>query len=51
MFNWNNRYDESMRVYGTGEYIVAHLTHNIQFGGFAVTNLDCIANTLGKAGV
>ncbi len=51
MFHWNNRYDESMRVYGTGEYIIAHLTHNIQFGGFAVTNLDCIANTLGKAGV
>ena len=46
-FIWNNRYDQSQKVYGSGEYIIAHLTHNIQFGGYAVTNLDCITNTFG----
>jgi hypothetical protein len=47
-FHWNDRYDPSRELYGSGEYIIAHLTHNIQFGGYAVTNLDCIANTIGK---
>ena len=46
-FIWTNRYDQSQKLYGSGEYIIAHMTHNIQFGGYAVTNLDCIANTFG----
>ena len=46
-FHWNNRYNESQQIYGSGEYIIAHMTHNIQFGGYAVTNLDCITNTFG----
>ncbi|NDB59778.1 hypothetical protein EB001_15220 [bacterium] len=47
-FHWNDRFDPSRELYGSGEYIIAHMTHNIQFGGYAVTNLDCIANTIGK---
>ena len=46
-FHWFNRYNQSDELYGSGQYIIAHLTHNIQFGGYAVTNLDCIANTFG----
>ena len=46
-FHWFNRYDPADELYGSGQYIIAHLTHNIQFGGYAVTNLDCIANTFG----
>ena len=46
-FHWFNRYDQADELYGSGQYIIAHLTHNIQFGGYAVTNLDCIANTFG----
>lgn len=46
-FHWNDRFDPSKELYGSGEYIIAHLTHNIQFGGYAVTNLDCITNTFG----
>ena len=46
-FHWNDRYDPSRELYGSGQYIIAHMTHNIQFGGYAVTNLDCITNTLG----
>lgn len=46
-FHWNDRFKPSRELYGSGEYIIAHMTHNIQFGGYAVTNIDCITNTLG----
>lgn len=46
-FKWINRYDARVPVYGTGNYLIVHLTHNVQFGGYATTTLDCIANTLG----
>lgn len=46
-FHWNNRYDPSYEQYGSGRYLILHLTHNIQFGGYATTTLDCIANTYG----
>lgn len=47
-FHWNDRFEPSRELFGSGEYIIAHMTHNIQFGGYAVTNLDCISNTIGK---
>jgi hypothetical protein len=47
LFNWNNRYVPSERQYGSGKYLILHMTHNIQYGGYAVTTLDCIANTFG----
>lgn len=47
-FHWNDRFDPTRELYGSGEYIIAHMTHNIQFGGYAVTNLDCISNTIGR---
>lgn len=47
-FHWNNRYDPSYEQYGSGKYLILNLTHNIQYGGYAVTTLDCIANTFGR---
>jgi hypothetical protein len=47
-FQWYNRYD-TRQIYGTGDYLIVHLTHNIQFGGYATTTIDCIANTFGGA--
>ena len=47
-FHWYNRYDSSLEQYGSGKYLILHMTHNIQYGGYAVTNLDCIANTYGS---
>ena len=47
-FHWNNRYNPSIEQYGSGKYLILHMTHNIQFGGYAVTTLDCIANTYGS---
>ena len=47
-FNWYNRYDTNFQQYGHGKYLILHMTHNIQYGGYATTTLDCIANTFGK---
>lgn len=47
-FHWNNRYNPSTEQYGSGKYLILHMTHNIQYGGYAVTTLDCIANTFGR---
>jgi hypothetical protein len=49
-FNWTNRYSPSTLQYGSGTYLIVHLTHNIQFGGYGVTTLDCISNTFGSGG-
>lgn len=49
-FHWLNRYDDTYPQYGSGRYLILHMTHNIQYGGYAVTTLDCIANTFGKRG-
>ena len=46
-FHWNNRFSPSTEQYGSGKYLILHMTHNIQYGGYAVTSLDCIANTFG----
>lgn len=35
--------DDELRVdYGSGKYLVAHLTHNIKTGGYGTTTLECI---------
>lgn len=48
-FHWNNRFSPSTEQYGSGKYLILHMTHNIQYGGYAVTSLDCIANTFGDS--
>lgn len=50
MFNWKNRYNSNTNEYGHGRYLITSLTHNIQFGGYATTTLDCITNTFGVPG-
>jgi hypothetical protein len=37
-------------LYGSGEYIIASLTHHIANGGYATTTMDCIAKTAGIRG-
>lgn len=44
-FHWMNKTNDSP-VFGTSTYLIAALKHNIQFGGFATTTLDCIARVL-----
>ncbi|NDB60571.1 hypothetical protein EB001_19305, partial [bacterium] len=43
---WKNKKNGSM-VYGSGTYLVASMMHKIQFGGFAVTTMDCVSQTAG----
>lgn len=44
---WKNKYDGA-DVYGSGEYLISSLTHNIKLGGFSVTNMDCVAKSVGS---
>ena len=46
-FIWNNRFEPSIKTYGSSTYLIVNLVHNIQFGGYATTTLDCIANNYG----
>lgn len=45
-FEWNNKNNKAP-VYGTGYYLVSSLNHNIQFGGYGTTTLDCVSVTSG----
>ena len=45
---WNNKKsNQTDQLYGSGTYLVASLMHKIHFGGFAVTTMDCVAQTAG----
>jgi len=47
-FSWVNKSDNTYGVYtpiyGSGNYIIVALKHNIQLGGFSTTTLDCITD-------
>ena len=34
--------ETSSQIYGTGTYLVVAMKHNVQFGGFGTTTIDCI---------
>ncbi len=38
----------SQELYGSGEYLVASMTHRVQMGGYSTTTLDCVSNTVGQ---
>jgi hypothetical protein len=45
-----NKEDSSgaTKVYGSGDYLIASLKHNLLYGGYATTTLDCVSKTVGK---
>lgn len=45
-FDWYNKY-ANVKNYGTGDYLISSLAHNIQMGGFSTTTLDCVSVTAG----
>jgi hypothetical protein len=47
-FYWFNKNEKAVKedIYGTGKYMVVSLKHNIQFGGYGTTTLDCILPVL-----
>jgi hypothetical protein len=44
---WKNKYTGS-DVYGSGDFLITSLVHNIKLGGFSVTNMDCVSKTVGQ---
>lgn len=46
-FEWRDK-DGGGQLYGTGTYLIASLTHRIQFGGYATTTFDCVSSTVGR---
>jgi hypothetical protein len=39
--------NQQVPLYGSGDYLVVALKHNIQLGGFATTTVDCIHTNIG----
>jgi hypothetical protein len=48
-FNWyDKRSGSNSPLYGSGDYMIASMTHRIQLGGFATTSFDCVSSTVGR---
>lgn len=42
-----NKEDPNTMIYGSGDYLIHSLTHNIKYGGFATITMDCVSRTVG----
>lgn len=47
----NNKNDPQKKNYGSGDYLVMSLTHNLKNGGFSTTTMDCVSRTVGQGGI
>lgn len=45
--NLHNNRDPNQYNYGTGDYLIHSIMHNIKHGGFSTLTLDCVSNTVG----
>lgn len=45
--NLFNKEDARILNYGSGDYLIHSLTHNIKYGGFATITMDCVSKTVG----
>lgn len=46
----NKQGTEVVPDYGSGNYLISSLTHNVKKGGFGVTILDCVSESVGFGG-
>lgn len=47
--DWPNKYgSQDKKVYGSGDYLILHLTHTVRMGGFSVTTMDCVSRNVGQ---
>ncbi len=44
-----NKNDPDQLNYGSGEYLIVSMTHNIRRGGFGTTTMDCVSKTVGTS--
>lgn len=35
-------------IYGSGDYLITHLTHNIKYNSLSTITMDCVARTVGQ---
>jgi hypothetical protein len=42
-----NKLDKKIPNYGSGNYLIMSMFHNIRRGGYAVTTMDCVSTTVG----
>jgi len=45
---YNKETDPPRENYGSGDYLILHMTHNIKYGGYATTTMDCVSQTVGR---
>lgn len=46
-----NKNDPRLLNYGSGDYLIMSLTHNLKNGGFSTTTMDCVSKTVGQGGI
>lgn len=46
-FKWQDKQNGPL-LYGSGDYMIASLTHRVQFGGYATSTFDCVSSTVGQ---
>lgn len=42
-----NKNEPTLMNYGSGDYLILHMKHDIKYGGYATTTLDCVSRTVG----
>lgn len=47
-FEWRDKSQGSTLLYGSGDYLIASLTHKVQMGGYSTTTFDCVSKTVGQ---
>lgn len=45
-----NRDEPTTQNYGSGDYLITAMKHNVKYGGYATTQLDCVSTTAGMRG-
>jgi hypothetical protein len=46
--NLLNKNEPTKLNYGSGDYLIVNMVHNIKNGGYAVTTMDCVSKTVGQ---
>jgi hypothetical protein len=45
---WKDKDAGGTQLYGSGDYLIASMTHRVQMGGYSTTTLDCVSTTVGR---
>lgn len=43
-----NKKDKTQLNFGSGDYLIHSLTHNLKWGGFSTITMDCVSQTVGS---